>query len=302
MQRMAIRSDRLSHDSGECAVATLEDYAAFLAIVERGNLTGAAKQLGRSLQAVSRALASLEQELGVELVQRTTRRSRPTAAGETFVGRVRTILANLSLARSEVREMHGQVAGKLVVGGPVYFGPSYLMPIVASFLERHPAIEIELVLADRFADLVADGLDLAVRLGEITDSSLMARRLGAVRQVVFGAPGYFAARGRPAVPADLRQHTCVVRTSAQTMENWGFSHQGQTERIDVHGGFRANSPAACNEAAALGLGVATAPLWQVRPLLDQGRIELVLSDFELPPMPISIVWPQTARPMTAVAA
>ncbi len=275
-------------------MATLKDYAAFLAIVERGSLTAAAKQLGRSLQAVSRALASLEQELGVELVQRTTRCSRPTAAGEAFVGRIRPILADLSLARSEVREMHGQVAGKLVVGGPVYFGPSYLMPIIASFLERYPAIEIELVLADRFADLVADGMDLAVRLGEMTDSSLKARRLGAARQVVFAAPAYFATHGRPAVPADLRQHACVVRTSAQAMETWGFSHQGRMERIDVHGVFRANSPAACNEAAVLGLGIATAPLWQVRPLLDQGRIELVLTDFELPAMPISIVWPQTS--------
>ncbi len=275
-------------------MASLEDYAVFVAVVERGSLTAAAKQLGRSLQAVSRALASLEQELGVELVQRTTRRSRPTAAGEAFFGRVRTVLADLSLARTDVREMHGQVAGKLVVGGPVYFGPTYLMPIIASFLDRHPAVAIELVLADRYADLVADGLDLAVRLGEIPDSSLMARRLGALRQIVFGAPGYFAARGRPAVPADLRRHACVVRTTAQAMESWEFLHHGRLERIDVHGAFRANSPAACNEAAALGLGIGRAPLWQVRPLLDQGRIELVLADFELPPMPISIVWPQTS--------
>jgi len=105
-------------------VASLEDYAAFVAVVERGSLTAAAKQLGRSLQAVSRALASLEQELDVELVQRTTRRSRATAAGEAFFGRVRAVLADLSLARTEVREMHGQLAGKLVIGGPVYFGPA----------------------------------------------------------------------------------------------------------------------------------------------------------------------------------
>ncbi len=275
-------------------MASLEDYSAFVATVERGSLTAAAKQLGRSLQAVSRALAALEQELGVELVQRTTRRSRPTAAGEAFFGRVRAVLADLSLARTEVREMHGQLAGKLVVGGPVYFGPTYLMPILASFLERHPAVEIELTLADRYADLVADGIDVAVRLGEIPDSSLMARRLGALRQVVFGAPGYFAARGRPAVPADLRRHACVVRTTAQAMEVWEFVHHGHLEGIDVHGAFRANSPVACNEAAVLGMGISRAPLWQVRSLLDQGRIELVLADFELPPMPLSIVWPQTS--------
>jgi len=176
----------------------------------------------------------------------------------------------------------------------VHFGPTYLMPIIASFLDRHPAVEVELVLADRYADLVAEGMDLAVRLGEIPDSGLMARRLGALRQVVFGAPGYFAARGRPAVPADLRRHACVVRTTARAMESWDFLHHGRPERIDVRGVFRANSPAACNEAAALGLGIGRAPLWQVRQLLDQGRIELELADFELPPMPISIVWPQTS--------
>jgi DNA-binding transcriptional LysR family regulator len=275
-------------------VASLEDYAAFVAIVERGSLTAAARQLGRSLQAVSRALASLEQELGIELVQRTTRQSRPTAAGAAFLGRIRTILADLSLARTELSEMHGQVAGRLVVGGPVYFGPSYLTPAIAAFIEWHPAVEIELVLADHYADLVAEGIDLAVRLGDIPDSSLMARRLGALRQVVFGAPGYFAAHGRPAVPADLRRHACVVRTSARAMESWGFLHRGRMERVAVHGAFRTNSPAACNEAAALGMGIATAPLWQVRPLLDQGRIELVLAEFEPPSMPISIVWPPTS--------
>lgn len=275
-------------------MATLEDYAAFLAIVERGSLSAAARASGRSLQAVSRALASLEHELGVELVQRTTRRSRATAAGEVFVGRVRTILADLDVARAEVREMHGLVAGKLVLGGPVTFGPPYLVPIVASFIERHPSIEIELVLADRFADPMAEGLDLAVRFGELADSSLKARRLGDARQVVFGSPEYFSMHGRPAVPADLRKHRCVLRTSAPSVTIWTFRNRNRVVSIEVHGSFRANSPAACNEAAALGLGIAAAPLWQVRPLLNQGRVEVVLSEFELPPMPISVVWPQTS--------
>lgn len=275
-------------------MASLDEYAAFVAVVERGSLTAAARQLGRSLQAVSRALAALEAELGVELVRRTTRRCQPTEAGLAFSRRVRTALADLQAARAELGEMHGQVTGKLVVGGPVLFGPAYLTPAIAAFIERHPGIEVELMLADHYADLLAEGIDLAIRLGEVPDSSLRSRRLGALRQVVFGAPGYFALHGRPAVPEDLRRHACVLRTSTRAVESWSFRRDGRTERIEVHGAFRANSPAACNEAATLGLGICTAPLWQVRHLLDQGRIELVLAEYEPPPMPISIVWPQAA--------
>ena len=272
-------------------MASLDDYAVLLAIVERGNLTAAAKHLGRSLQAVSRALSSLEQELGAPLIQRTTRRSRPTDAGLVFAERVRAALADLELARLELQERHGQVAGRLRVAGPVHFGPTYLTPIVAAFIERYPDIEAELVLSDGYADLLAEGIDVAVRLGTMPDSRLMTRRLGALRQVIFGAPGYFAAHGRPIVPADLRGHACIIRTTAQSPETWSFERGGQAERIEVAGRFRSSSPAACNEAAALGLGIAMAPLWQMRTLLDQGRVELVLTDHEPRLVPMQLVWP-----------
>lgn len=125
----------------------------------------------------------------------------------------------------------------------------------------------------------------------MADSPLMSRRLGLLRQVIFGAPGYFAVRGRPLLPADLHRHDCIIRTTAQSAENWVLTRDGGAERIAVRGRFRSNSPAACNEAAALGLGIAMAPLWQVRTMLDQGRVELVLTDHEPRPMPVQLVWP-----------
>jgi DNA-binding transcriptional LysR family regulator len=270
---------------------TLDDYKAFIAIVDCGSLTKAAKHLGRSLQAVSRALAALEKDLGVRLIHRTTRRVQPTPTGVNFYGRVRAALADIESARAEAAAGGAEVAGHLRLGAPTLFAPTYVMPAVATFMERHPAVSVELIAADEFQDPVAEGLDLVVRIGELTDSSLTARRIAGLRRVTFAAPGYLARRGRPSRPGDLKDHACIVRTLAQAPLRWSFRRDGREELIEVRPRFSSTSAAVCNEAVAQALGVGIAPLWQIRSLLDAGRVELLLTGFEPEPTPVHLVWP-----------
>lgn len=263
-------------------MATLDDYRVFIAVVEQGNLSSATRHLQRSLQAVSRALAALESELGVELILRTTRRAQPSAAGLAFHARLRTALADIDLARSELVEHGGRIDGTLRIDGSTQFSAPHLVPVVVAFMERDPDVDVELVVADHRADLQRDKLDAAVRLGELPDSRLHARQLGMLRVVTVGAPGYFARHGRPQTPADLRRHQCIVRRSAEDTRRWSYRRGNRRQAVEVRGRFNADNAAACNAAAVSGLGITLAAQWQVRGLLDQGRLETVLDDRQLP--------------------
>jgi DNA-binding transcriptional LysR family regulator len=240
---------------------------------------------------VSRALQALEQELGVELIQRTTRRAQPTAAGLAFHVRIKAALADIDLARSELAEHGARIDGTLRIGGSTQFSAPHLVPVVAAFMERYPHVDVELVVADHRADMQREKLDAAVRLGELPDSRLHARQLGMLRVVTVGAPGYFARHGRPQTPADLRRHQCIVRRSAEGAQRWIYRRGNRRQSVDVHGRFSADNAAACNAAALAGLGIGLAALWQVRGLLDQGRLETVLDDWQLPAQAVHIVWP-----------
>jgi DNA-binding transcriptional LysR family regulator len=274
----------------------IEDLRAFVAVVEDGSLTRAARQLGRSLQSVSRSLAALEREVGIELVRRTTRRLSPTDAGLAFHRRVSGALDELEAAKSEAASGRAEPTGLLRVSGPPAFALLYLIPAFAAFLVAHPKVSAELELSERYVDLVEEGFDLAIRMGELPDSTLKSRRLANLRRVVFAAPSYFAKHGRPKRPEDLAHHNCVVRTSGREGDTWPFTIGAKVRTIKVTGGFRTSAAFAANEAAAAGLGIAQAPLWQARSLLDQGRIELVLTRFETPPAPLQAVWPATRVP------
>jgi DNA-binding transcriptional LysR family regulator len=173
------------------------------------------------------------------------------------------------------------------------FAPLYVVPAVCAFLESHPKVNIDLDMSDSYADLISQGFDLAIRIGELPDSSLKARRLADLRRVVFAAPDYFAKHGRPKVPGDLAGHQCLVRTSARDGDAWPFLVGGRLKTVKVAGRFRSSGALAVNEAAVQGLGIANAPLWQVRALVDRGVVGLVLTRFEPPPVPVQAVWPAT---------
>lgn len=269
----------------------ITDFQAFVAAVERGSLTAAARHLDRSLQSVSRSLAALEHDLGVELVRRTTRRSNATEAGRALYRRLSVALAEIDEAMREASNGRAEPAGLLRITTSTAFGALYLVPAVSIYLREHPKLEIDLDLSDRYVDLVAEGFDLAVRIGEMPNSTLKARRLANLRRVVFAAPGYLARHGRPKRPEDLVRHDCIVRTAALGANAWPFRVEGQSRTIRVTGRFKTSGALAANEAAARGLGIANAPLWQVSALVDRGELELILTRFEPPPIPVHAVWP-----------
>jgi len=274
-------------------VDRIEDFQAFVTIVEKGSLTSAARLLGRSLQSVSRSLATLEADVGVELVRRTTRRSNPTEAGIALHRRLSAALAEIEAAKLEAAKRRSEAAGLLRVTASTAFTPLYLVPAAAAFLVAYPKVEIELEQSDGYVDLVGEGFDLAIRIGDLPDSNLKARRLADLRRVVFASPDYFAAHGRPRHPDDLRRHECIVRTAARDGNEWPFRIDGRQRSIKVSGRFRASGALAANEAAAQGVGIGNAPLWQVRSLLGRGAVELVLTRYEPRPVPIHAVWPAT---------
>jgi DNA-binding transcriptional LysR family regulator len=271
----------------------LDDLEAFLAVVEKGSQTAAARHLSRSLQSINRSLATLERGMGVELVRRTTRKSRPTEAGYAFYRRVRPAFTAIAEARAEAADRQRELSGVLRIGAPVLFAPAHVVPVASDVMRRYPQIEIELKLSDREVDLVEAGLDLAVRIREMRDSTLKSRRLGTLRAVVFGAPAYFAQYGRPHRPDDLARHHCVVRVTDGEAEAWPFRIGGRRRKVRVGGRFRADSTASAIAAVASGIGIGFGPLWLVRDLVDRGEVEVILQNFEEARIPIHAVWPST---------
>jgi DNA-binding transcriptional LysR family regulator len=269
----------------------IEDFQAFVAVIDQGSLTGAARRLKRSLQSVSRSLAAVERDLGVELIRRTTRRSSPTEAGLAFHRRVSAALAEIEAAKAEASDRRAEPSGTLRVAASSMFGSFYLVPAIAAFLDLHPRLNIELDLSDRAVDLLSEGFDLAIRSGNLPDSSFKARRLIDLRYVVFASPAYLARHGRPRRPDDLVRHQCIIHTRAG--DRWAFGFDHATRRIKVSGRLRTNGMLAANEAAVQGFGIANAPLWQVRKLVDQGQLELLLTRFEPPPTSLQALWPAT---------
>ncbi|MEK7943808.1 LysR substrate-binding domain-containing protein [Pigmentiphaga sp. YJ18] len=267
-----------------------DGIAAFLGVYEHGSLTAAAARLNRSLQSTSRSLLALERELGVELIHRTTRRCTPTEAGTAFYEKAKPAFEALRAAKLDAADRRVEPAGLLRIGASVQFAPAYLVPVVAAFMQRYPKVEVELALSDSFVDLIDANLDLALRIGELGDSGLRVRRLGALRRVVYGAPSYLDRAGTPGHPDELRQHACVLRTTSDADGRWPFLIDGKVRMVRVGGRFRANHTAAVTSAVAEGVGLGFAPIWQLRDLIAAGSVRPLLESYEVPPVPIHAVW------------
>ena len=283
-------------------MSRIEDFEAFIAIVEHGSLTAAAASLQRSLQSVSRSLTALEQEVGIELLQRTTRGSSASAVGLEFYQRLKPAIAAINQAKVAAARGITDPAGELRVGAPVLFGPKFLVPIIAEFMSQYPQVSVDLELSDAFVDLAAGQLDIAVRIGDLPDSGLRARRLGTLRRVVFGAPGYLDRHGAPEHPSDLARHCCLVRTVDSRPGLWRFNVDGKPHSVLVHGAFRSNTISALYAAVTAGLGLGYSPLWQIKDLVDTGQVRLVLQAFEPTPVPIHVLWQDSASVPAKVRA
>ncbi|MGE0796979.1 MAG: LysR family transcriptional regulator [Lautropia sp.] len=271
----------------------IDDLAAFVAVVEHGSQTAAARRLQRSLQSIGRSLATLEAGIGVPLIKRTTRQSHATEVGLAFYARIKAALAEIDQARGEAADLGRALTGRLHVAAPLLLARAFVAPAICDFLLRFPQVDVELKASDEAAALMSEDLDVAIRVRHLPDSTLKARRIGALRLVTFAARSYLQRHGTPQHPDELRHHACVVRTADGGSEPWPFVCAGEPRTVPVSGRLRSNDTPAIIEAVARGLGIGYAPYWQIRSLLADGAVERVLAEFETEPMPVYAVFPPT---------
>ena len=263
----------------------------FVRIADGGSLSAAARATGRSLPAISRSLVQLEADLGVRLLHRTTRRIHLTDAGVQYLERCRRILAEVDDANASVSNLDRSLAGPITLTAPILFGQLHIAPVVTEFLGLHPEVSVSLMLSDALSNIVEEGIDLAVRIGRLQDSGLVARKLGEVRRVVCAAPAYLKRRGTPKTPKDLANHSCLQFGALSPTPYWEFHEAGKPRQVRVQGNFSSNQGAPVIEAARAGLGIVFVLSYQVQELVAKGELRVVLQAYEAPPIPVSVILP-----------
>ena len=264
----------------------LDEFAIFIRIVEEGSLARAAQRLRRSAPAVTRALAALEDRIGVRLIDRTTRRLAPTEAGRALYERARAVVADYEAAAAGARE--APVRGLLRIAAPVQFGRRHVAPLATRFLDSHDGVEIELLLNDRNVDLIEEGIDVAIRIGALADSGLVARPVGHVRRQWVASAAYLTAHGTPKEPADLARHEALLGTSRGTME-WTFAGRRRGAPTHLAGRLRVDDIETRLRLAREGRGIAQFLSYQVAEDLAAGRLVRLLRRFEAPPLPVQLL-------------
>ena len=227
----------------------------FIAVAEAGSLSAAARRQGAPLTTVSRKVMALEEQVGVRLLTRTTRRLALTEPGRRYLEACRRLLADLDEVERSLVGEHGEPRGELAVTAPVVFGRLHLLPVVADFLRSFPQVDLRLLLLDRTVDLIEEGQDVAVRIGDLPDSSLIATRVGAIRRIVCASPAYLAARGVPGTPEELAQHDCITFTEVAQAGRWAFPGERGGHRVAIRSRLVVNGAEAAVDAAVAGLGI-----------------------------------------------
>lgn len=264
---------------------------AFVEIVDRGSLTAAASSLDKSPPSMVRTLAALEGSLGARLLRRTTRRMSLTEEGRGYLERCRRILADVDEAERAVVTDRVEPRGELRVTAPVLFGQLHVAPAVRTFVRRFEEVRVELLLLDRVVNLVEEGIDVAVRIGALEDSSLIATPVSQVRRVVCASPERLERDGIPESPGELADRPCVVFGGLTAGSQWRFGRGGRSVAVRIGGPFRCNQAAAATEACAEGLGFGLFLSYQVESLVRAGKLRVVLRDWEPAPLPVSVVHP-----------
>lgn len=262
----------------------------FVRVVQEQSFTAAARRLNLSPSATSRQVSGLEDRLGVRLLNRTTRSVSLTEEGAAFFERCTRILADVEEAELAVSALHAAPRGTLRVNAPVGLGRLHVAPLVPEFLQRYPELRLDLTLIDRFIDPVEEGADVVVRVGELRDTSLIARKLAPNRRMVVGSPEYFARAGMPATPADLRHHNCLAYTYRASRHEWFFQGPEGPQTVSISGTLESNHSEALHTAVLRGLGLALLPLWIVWPDLHAGRLVEALPDYRTPDSAIHAIY------------
>jgi DNA-binding transcriptional LysR family regulator len=276
----------------------LDAMQAFVAVADLEGFAPAARKLGLSPSGVTRLIAALEDRLGARLLQRTTRKVALTDVGTRYLERVRRILADVEEAEGSAEGERTRPSGRLVVSAPIGFGRLHVSPVMSQYLARYPEVAAELRLTDRMINLVEDGVDLAIRIGHLPDSTLVARHVGEMRRIVVASKAYLKQRGEPDRPEAIVSHDTIQFGPPMAAPEWRFVEQGRDTRVVVAPRLTTNSADAAIQYAAQGGGLTRVLAYQAAEAIKAGQLKVVLATFEPPALPIHVVYP-TSRLLSA---
>jgi len=268
----------------------LEAMSFLLAVSEAGSISAASRKLKVPLATISRKISELEAHLNVRLLMRSNRQITLTEAGRSFVGTSRRILQELGDAEREVSGDQKILKGELVLSAPIALGRFYLLPVVVDFLRDHPSMDVRMMLVDRRLNMIDDHIDIGLRVGELNDFSLIAKKVGSVRRVVCASPAYLKRRGTPKTPDDLKDHDCITFENTLSAQTWSL-YVGKTEKsFSIHSRLIVSTAEAATDAAVAGIGLTRMLDYQIAAQLRDGTLKLVLESFRSPPKPVHLIY------------
>jgi DNA-binding transcriptional LysR family regulator len=276
----------------------IDAMQAFIAVADLRGFAPAARKLGLSPSGLTRLIAALEERLGARLLQRTTRSVTLTDVGARYLERVRRILSDVEEAEGSAQDQRTRPSGRLVVSAPLGFGRLHVSPVMSAYLTRYPEVSGELRLSDRMINLVEDGVDLAVRIGHLADSSLVARHVGEMRRLLVASPDYLEQHGEPQTPAAIASHQTIQFGATSAAPDWRFVEDDREIRVTHTPRFITNSADAAIQYAEQGGGLTSVLAYQAAEAIKSGRLQIVLAKFEPPVLPIHLVYP-TSRLLSA---
>ncbi|WP_369719612.1 LysR substrate-binding domain-containing protein [Bradyrhizobium sp. LLZ17] len=266
---------------------------AFVRTLEGGSFSAAAKELGIGQPAISKRIAMLESEFGTQLFLRTTRTLKPTAEAHRIYDLARQILDRFDMARSSVEKAAPRPTGTLRIGVPSSFGRRYMMPVIAEYVRNYPEVRVDIRFSERLVNLVQEGIELALRIGDLEASTLVARRLGTVQRYLVATPGYLHGRPMPRTPDDLSSHQCIVYWRMSPAHQWAFESEHGRHVASINGPIHVDDADAMQEATMHHLGIAILPEWNAANGLRSGELEHLLPDYAIAALPLHAVYPET---------
>jgi DNA-binding transcriptional LysR family regulator len=267
-----------------------EAMSVLLAVTDAGSLSAGARRLGMPLATVSRKVSELEAHLHTRLLNRGSRRLELTDAGQSYVAACRKILEEVVEAERAAAGEYRAPRGELVITAPIVFGRLHLLPIIGAFLKAYPEIDVRVTLGDRVINLLDEHVDVALRIGDLPDSSLVALRVGSIRRVVCGSPEYLKTRGTPINPEDLEAHDCITFEGLNPSRSWTFWRDGEPQQVSIHSRLVVNTAEAAIDMAVAGVGLTRVLSYQIAAPLADGKITIALAPFEPAAMPVSLVY------------
>ena len=261
----------------------------FVAVAEAESFSGGARRLAMSPPAVTRAISTLESRLAVKLLDRTTRYVRVTELGQRYLDDARRIIAEVDEAEDALVGINGIPKGQLTLTAPVLFGKMFVMPVVVEYLQRYPSMDVNALFLDRVVNMMEEGVDVGIRVGELPDSSLKAIRIGQIRRVVCASPAYIAEFGLPTHPHDLHQHRIIAATGVTPSVEWKFWQEEQALSVRLHPRLTVTTNDGAIESAVAGFGITRLMSYQIAHLVASGQLTILLSEFESAPLPIHVL-------------